>query len=464
MKVTVDVGSQEYALQFQQDATSNGTGQRWVGTLYAAANEEVWAWFYEKDGLAKNVEASPNITTKRAALVERIQESLVVYRESLVSELEQEGFSDESEPTPYDPNKIKVRRDFYSIREMFFMMEESSVDLNPEFQRYFVWDNTQKSQFIESLLLGLPLPLFYFSENIDLTFNVVDGLQRLTTIRQYMSNGFAIKGVERLGKEFNGRYFKADENAGILAAKALPAPMVRRIEGTQLVVNVIESSSPPQVKFDIFKRINTGGKHLNNQEIRNCVATPTTRRMLQEMVHNDLFREVTCGSISEIRMDDQELALRFIGFWLARRNRLEYTGNMTAFLNDLVDVLNGMKEKDLQPIARAFQTALLNCQHFFGEYAFRKCLPNHLLPGAHRQAINKSLFTTWTVILSDGDKREGGEQGSLARIQAEQLASKGAFYENITNRTNDRLIIEQVFKSVEAIVQAHLHPQALQPA
>lgn len=145
MKVTVDVGSQEYALQFQQDATSNGTGQRWVGTLYAAANEEVWAWFYEKDGLAKNVEASPNITTKRAALVERIQESLVVYRESLVSELEQEGFSDESEPTPYDPNKIKVRRDFYSIREMFFMMEESSVDLNPEFQRYFVWDNTQKS-------------------------------------------------------------------------------------------------------------------------------------------------------------------------------------------------------------------------------------------------------------------------------------------------------------------------------
>lgn len=312
--------------------------------------------------------------------------------------------------------------------------------------------------------MGLPLPLFYFSENIDLTFNVVDGLQRLTTIRQYMSNGFAIKGVERLGKEFNGRYFKADENAGILAAKALPAPMVRRIEGTQLVVNVIESSSPPQVKFDIFKRINTGGKHLNNQEIRNCVATPTTRRMLQEMVHNDLFREVTCGSISEIRMDDQELALRFIGFWLARRNRLEYTGNMTAFLNDLVDVLNGMKEKDLQPIARAFQTALLNCQHFFGEYAFRKCLPNHLLPGAHRQAINKSLFTTWTVILSDGDKREGGEQGSLARIQAEQLASKGAFYENITNRTNDRLIIEQVFKSVEAIVQAHLHPQALQPA
>jgi hypothetical protein len=464
MKVTVDIGREDYVLTFRQDTASNGDGHLWVGTLYDATDDEVWARFYEKDGLVKSVETSPNVTTQRATLTERIQEALSVYLGSRVSDLEQEESPDESEPMPYDPNKIKVRRDFHSIREAFWMIEEGRIDLNPEFQRYFVWDNAQKSQFIESLLLGLPIPLFYFSENVDLTFNVVDGLQRLSTIRQYMNNEFAIKGIERLGKEFNGKYFKADESAGIPAARALPAPMVRRIESTQLVVNVIEASSPIQVKFDIFKRINTGGKHLNHQEIRNCIATPMTRRLLHNMVYTDLFKKATSHSISEQRMDDQELALRFIGFWLARRGRAEYTGNMALFLNNLVDVLNSMKEKDLQPIASAFQTALLNCQHLFGEYAFRKCLPEHLQPGARRQAINKSLFTTWTVVLSDRDHRGEAEEGSLAWVQAEQLALKSTFYENITNRTNDRLIIEQVFKTVESIAKAQLRAKTLQLA
>lgn len=456
MEVTIDIGSQEYRVHFIQDtAFNNSKGYLWIGTIQGTVGEDVKINFYEKDGLVKKVERSSNITTNGGTLIERIQESLTTYRELHVSDFDQEEDNEELEPSPYDPNKIKVRRDIRSIREIFLMLEQDkSIDLNPEFQRYFVWDNSQKSQFIESLLLGLPIPLFYFAENDDLTFNVVDGLQRLTTIYQFMRNEFPIKGLKRLDSEFNGKYFRIDEKKGITEKKVLSPPMVRRIEGTQLVINIIESVSPPQVKFDIFQRINSGGKHLNNQEIRNCIASPLTRKTLHSMAHTDLFKQVTGGSVSERRMDDQELALRFIGFWLVKNNRLEYSGNMTFFLNNLIEILNGMKEKDLQPIVKAFHISLLNCWHLFGEYAFRKCLPEHLSPGARKQAINKSLFTTWTVVLSFRDIRDETQEGILARIQAEHLELNGDFFRNVTNRTNDRVIIDSVFKTVEAIAQS----------
>lgn len=460
MKVTVDVGHSEYIIEFSQiNNETNGDGNYWKGMTPEALEDRVWVQFYEKDGQITKIERSTNVTTSGNVLYERIQEAFNIERESHISDIEPEDESiSDTEPSPYDPNKIKVRRDIYSIREIFIMMEQDkSIDLNPEFQRYFVWDNSQKSQFIESLLLGLPIPLFYFAENEDLTYNVVDGLQRLTTLRQYMRNDFPIKGIERLGKDLNGKYFKPDEKKRIAPNKALPAPMVRRIEGTQLVINVIEASSPPQVKFDIFQRINSGGKHLNNQEIRNCIATPSTRRMLHEMVHNDLFKIVTGNSVSERRMDDQELALRFIGFSLVYNSELEYNGNMTYFLNNLIGVLNKFKEKELQKIVHDFHISLHNCWHLFGEFAFRKCLPEHLLPGARRQAINKLLFTAWTVVLSNRDIREEIQFGRFATIQAEKLENKGEFYQNITNRTNDRNIIERVFKEVEFITFQNIY-------
>ncbi len=464
MYVTVEIDNQEYEMHFQQDPVLNGNGTSWSSYLNEGTIEAAFVRFHEKDGLVYNLDSSSNVTINKTVLGERIASALIQFREEQFAEIESEDEKTISiDPVPYDPEKIKVRRDIYSVRHIFEMIEDDkAIDLNPEFQRYFVWDKTQQSQLIESLLLGLPIPLFYFAENNDRSFTVVDGLQRLTTLHNFMRNEFALKGLEYLGRECNGLYFKLDLEKGITAEKILIRPMSRRIEQTQLVVNVIEASSPAQAKFDIFKRINTGGKHLNNQEIRNFVATPSTRKMLHNMVHTELFREVTGGSDLAKRMDDQELALRFIGFKLVRQGYIEYNGNMNSFLNAIVDFLNGMKEWDLKHWVNSFEIALKNCQYLFGEYAFRKCLPQHLEAGARRQLINKSLFTTWTVVLSERDVRRDIKPGSFAYIQAEELASKNEFYENVTNRTNDRTIIEKVFEIVASIASNHL--PKLQPA
>jgi uncharacterized protein with ParB-like and HNH nuclease domain len=464
MNITVDVALQEYVLKFQKDVASNGEGQSWFGSIYGVSNEEVWVRFIEKSGRMLSIKVSDNITTNPAVLRARLEEAYRQFIDEMLSDIEPDSElegNDTDVPTPYDPEKIKVRRDIYSIREIFESMKEDAIDLNPEFQRYFVWNNTQKSQLIESLLLGLPIPIFYFAETKENTFNVIDGLQRLTTIRQYMQNEFPLKGLEYLKDKYTGRYFKTDEGNNISEDRALPRAMSRQIEKTQLVVNVIEASSPIQVKFDIFKRINTGGSHLNNQEIRNCIAGKSTRTLLRNMVHTELFREATGNSISDKRMDDQELALRFIGFYLVQKKMMEYSGNMTVFLDRLVEHLNDMKEKDFQVFSKAFNTALLNCKYLFGKYAFRKCLPEDLKPGAKMLSFNKSLFTTWTVSLCDRDIRPFIDEMSFAKIHAEELVKKDEFYNNVTNKTNDRLVIEQVFKKIESIVQNNLSKTAV---
>ncbi len=451
MKITIDVLDQEYVLDLLVDSSTKSQYKIWSGTLKGMANE-VWLRIYEADGIVKEIVKSKTVTTHPQILIERFQDALQTWSGGNLSEFEglEDEDGDELEPSPYDPNKIKVRRDILSIREVYSMMEEDkSIDLNPEFQRYFVWDNTQKSQFIESLLLGLPIPLFYFAENKDLTFSVVDGLQRLTTIKQFMNNEFPIKGLKRLGAEFNGKYFQSDEKKGIAENKSIPAPMKRRIIGTQIVINVIEASSPIQAKIDIFQRINSGGKHLNNQEVRNCLATPNTRRFLYEMVRNEIFTSTTGNSVSDRRMDDQELAMRFVGFYLVRQGKLEYSGNMKSFLDSLIDTINKLKQPELEEILKKFRASLNKCNLLFGPYAFRKCRLPDLQPGAKRQGINKSLFTVWTVILSQFNEIGHFEENEFAYMQAQEFERNKEFFECVTNKTNDRIVLNKVFEIVD---------------
>ena len=179
------------------------------------------------------------------------------------------------------------------------------------------------------------------AENQDGKFHVVDGLQRLTVISQYMNNEFPLRSLEYLkkerGHEVEGRYFKEDGKK-----KGISTEYVGRISRTQINLNIIEKSSPTKVKYDIFRRINTAGKPLNNQEIRNCLAEPHVRNLLNELGKSIDFRLATDESVKTIRMDAQELVLRFIAFYYnsLEGNEWPYNGNMQSFLNETVERLN----------------------------------------------------------------------------------------------------------------------------
>lgn len=334
-------------------------------------------------------------------LIYRIQEKLkeVVDAEQSGIEYtgEATGITPLSVPKPYDPDKIKVRQDKFSVEYVVNkMIAKGIIDLNPEFQRKFVWDKKRQSNLIESLMLGIPIPVFYLAEANSSKYYVIDGLQRLSSLRDFLNSRFALRNLEHLS-DYDGCFF--DEKSG--SKKLLDNKMTTRIETAQLHFNIIEATSPSEVKYDIFTRLNTGGQPLNNQEVRNCLSEKHVRAFLNNCANSEIFKKATGYSVNSKRMDDQEMVLRFAGFYLQKLKEMEYSGDMNPFLNDVLDNLNKKSTEFLNELSISFLNAMENAYHLFGQYSFRKCVPTDLLSGARKRFINKSLFVVWSIALTD---------------------------------------------------------------
>lgn len=207
--------------------------------------------------------------------------------------------------SPYDPKLIRVDPKVFSVRQVVDMIDEEELDLAPDFQRRRVWRSRQKSLLIESLLLRIPLPVFYFSADSEGKLQVVDGVQRLSAIYEFVKGKMPLSHLEYLGDELGGMTF--DQLRGSI--------WYRRILNTQILANVIDPQTPDAVKFDIFRRINTGGSPLNAQEIRHCMSSPRSRDFLRSLCDTRSFVEAVGPKIvNHVRMVDRELALRYVSF------------------------------------------------------------------------------------------------------------------------------------------------------
>ena len=300
-------------------------------------------------------------------------------------------------PRPYDPEQIRVDTNNYSIKNVYDLIKDGDIDLSPSFQRNLVWDRKQKCRLIESILLRIPLPVFYFASDEEGLLSVVDGLQRLSAIRDFMDNKFALSDLEYLDESCNGRFYSKEP--------ALDRKFLRRIQNTQIGINIIDASSPSDVKYDVFRWLNTGGKPLNTQELRNCLASKELRRALHEMAHSREFIDSTEGSVSDNRMNAQELALRFLMFrnFLGESASVEglrsYSGDMEHDLNDFTDKISRHKKLDLSGEIAAFIRAMKNARYLFGKHAFRK-VDRYTEANSRKSIINKALFVSWSVMLS----------------------------------------------------------------
>jgi hypothetical protein len=358
------------------------------------------------------------------------------------------------EPFPYDPETIRVDTKPFNISLVFDMIEDGDINLSPDFQRRFVWTDTgARSRLIESIMLRIPLPVFYMAQDSTGRLHVVDGLQRLTVIRQFLKNELRLRELEYL-KEEEGKVFRHDD-----PAKCINQRYRKRIMQTQVMMNIIDPQTPSDVKFDIFKRINQGGRPLNAQEIRNCMSTPSTRQLISTLANSDPFIKATQGSVGTVRMQDHELVLRFLAFRLsALGKQAEYQGNMDRFLDQAVDHLNNSSKELRRELTSQFLTSMINCRHLFGDYAFRKCLPEDLRPGARRRLINNALYTAWSTVLAPYDNAavKRAPQASFANLLAESFRQDADLLDSVTSGTNDRRRINYVIKSAQDICSVRL--------
>lgn len=353
---------------------------------------------------------------------------------------------------PFDASKVDIRTRTMSLDLILKRLDHEEIDLNTGFQRKAgLWDDGKQSRLIESILIRFPLPAFYFDGSNDDMWLIVDGLQRITALNRYVNREeFGLIGLEFL-TEYTGKKFSQ-----------LPGFLKRRIEEFEITAYIIAAGTPVDLKYNVFKRINTGGLTLSDQEIRNALNQGTASRFIKDLSLLPSFRLATDYSVSDDRMLDQEFVTRFLGFYILDFEQ-DYTSNMDAYLNKVMLKLSEyqyndkVKDERLLMIKSAFDRGMQTARAIFGTDAFRKRYDRE----SKRSPINKALFDSWSVTLSRLSLSEQAilvERKEILLDKFIHLMKTNEDFENaISSSTGDKTRIRRRFSDVLEIVQSTLN-------
>lgn len=372
---------------------------------------------------------------------------------------DEESLSPENIKSNYSAEHIKVDRNQFSIYELkrkydrgknnndsingyFRRDSRNQIVLDSEFQREEVWDRKQQSELIESVLMGLPLPLIYLYEDKNANLIVVDGRQRLTAFFKYMDNEYKLSDLKILcelsGKKFN-------ELEPVLQSK---------LEDYQLMVQVIKPPTPDEIKFQIFDRVNRGGTPLNNQEMRNALYQGNSTILLKKLSESDEFLKATSNGISPKRMKDRYVILRSIAFYLLRKDLLttgdgklvEYKGGLDDLLGKTMEFLNTSNKVFLERLENDFLNAMKLTNQVLDENAFRLTKTNK-----RKSPINMNVFEVWTylmILLASEDISHICIRNSYMR-----LIDNRAFCDSIASHRDSSRKVDIRYRIVENIYE-----------
>jgi hypothetical protein len=349
---------------------------------------------------------------------------------------------DEQIIEPFDPSLIRVDTRPMTIDLLRLRIEYDELDLAPDFQRKAdIWKDDAQSRLIESMLIRIPLPAFYMDATNEERWLVVDGLQRLTTLKKFMvDKTLKLHGLEFL-KQFDGKGF--DE---------LPRNYQRRIAETQVTVYLIEKGTPDEVKFNIFKRINTGGLPLSSQEIRHALNQGEATRMLIRLADSEEFKQAVDNGIKDERMADRECVLRYMAFTITPYTK--YDKDFDGFLNKAMKTINKISDHEREELEQRFIRAMKIATILFGNDAFRK----RYREGAPRLPINKPLFESWSVNFSQLSDEQVGRLTLRREILRQRFidlmnSPERKFNEAISLATGDPKKVRLRFEMVEQLVK-----------
>ncbi|MDR2560292.1 MAG: DUF262 domain-containing protein [Holophagales bacterium] len=304
-------------------------------------------------------------------------------------------------PYPFDVKRISIVRRQISLSNIVRRIKRGTIVAANIQRDENLWNEGQKSRLIESLMLKIPLPLFYVATDNDDVLTIVDGLQRINSIRQFIiENKYRLKELEYLDQLIGKDY------------ASLPEEMKIRIEETELDFVIINPDSPPEIQRNIFRRLNTGGEPLTDQEIRHALYQGHSTNLLKNLANTKEFFDATDNKVNDSRMAGQELVLRCLAFSMLGVSEYRKNEDMDSFLSDAMMAINQLSSgiecndiklsnnrtisnSNISELKNNFILAMKRAYQLFGDYAFRISTP---LKRA-KTPINKSLFEVWSVIL-----------------------------------------------------------------
>ncbi|WP_373883448.1 DUF262 domain-containing protein [Acinetobacter pittii] len=345
---------------------------------------------------------------------------------------------------PFNPSEIDIGVETKSLDALIERMKHHEIDMNTEFQRNAdLWDNQKMSRLIESIMIRFPLPAFYFDASDDDNWLIVDGLQRLSTIRRFIiEKKLRLTGLEFL-TDLNGKTYDQ-----------LHRTYQRRIKECQVTAYMIKPGTPNDVKYSVFRRINTGGLTLNSQEIRNALAKPEDRVLLQELAESEVSI-IMLGDLSK-RMKDQELVLRFWSFfrfdYLDAKNKKE----LASFLDKAMEEIKKGDEEYRIEFKDKYLTAINRCYQLLGESGFEK----DPLSNLRKRSKNSTLFEVWMVELvklNEVQFQKLLNKREIFQEKAFALLKDGEFFNAITYSTQKQNHVETRYDKVKALISSVLY-------
>lgn len=297
-----------------------------------------------------------------------------------------DDFGNEDNTTIYPLSEIRIEKRSLSLFELKRQYENrKELQLDPDFQREKVWKNKQKSELIESILMKIPIPVFYFFRNNEGITQVVDGRQRIETAISFMDNEFALSPLSIM-KDIEKKKFKD-----------LSPAQQRVIEDYSIDVYYIQPPTPEKVMLDIFDRVNRGGAKLNKQEMRNAIYQGKSTKLLKRLSQTQEFKEIVGNFIDTKRMKDRYIILRFVAFYLSfTHHRFDYKGRLDEFLAETMKLINKMDDTEIKEITQVFTKTIQYIQKHYDSDIFR-----FSSQAQNKRPINMLLFESLCYLITE---------------------------------------------------------------
>lgn len=353
----------------------------------------------------------------------------------------------------YPDAEVNIARDpvsVFQLKRKYDKQPKPLLVLDPDFQREEVWNSKQRSELIESILMGIPLPLIYVKEDNNGVYIIVDGRQRLTTLFDFMNDKFKLKGLKILGN-LNGKIFSS-----------IDEKKQNKIEDCSLTLHVIKPPTSDRVTFDLFDRVNRGGTRLNNQEMRNALYQGYSTKLLNKLSESENFKNAIENSIQSKRMKDRYLILRFLSFYLWKQKLLQdvKTGELVEYRSDLEDFLgksmlfinDDNNRITIDKLEKLFEVTMKNCVELLGVGCFR--LPQE--ESKTRKPINMALFETisyFCAILRDAPNKKR----NLIKEKFKNLISDKDFIKALTSTVDSNVSVYARFDKIESAAKEVLN-------
>ena len=336
-------------------------------------------------------------------------------------------------------SNINLEKADRSLSEFKRWFDEGDLVLDPEWQRNYVWTNKQASKLIESFLLSIPVPVVYLSRTQNQEYEVIDGLQRLKTVFDFLSGKFALTGLDILN-DINGRRFSS-----------LDRSYQRMLRNSTLRSFELSSETDPNMHFLVFERLNTGGTSLNEMEIRNCIFRGKTNTLIKNLAESKDFIECLGeGSHTSLqkRMGDRALVLRFLAFYERTHSRCQ--NGLKKFLNEFLDTYRNPADEKVREYERKFEHCMKLSKTVFGDRAFR--LMNKPVGGSKTgewaTRINASVFQCISTSFADYDTGQITRAADRVREgYLDLVTSDDEWIDCVRRATGERARLAYVFET-----------------